>query len=360
MKNTIFQRLDQDGRLNGYEQIVYCHDKTVGLKAIIAVHDSTLGPGTGGCRMHDYVDEDAALEDVLRLSRGMTYKAAISGLKLGGGKAVIIGDPKKVKTPALLRRFGQFVQKLGGMYVTAKDVGINGEDLKIIKSQTNHVLGIEGVAGSSGDPSPLTAWGTYNGMKAAARFAFGDASLAGKRIAVQGLGYVSYFLLDHLVKEGAQIIATDIDAAMIERAKKKHPGISIVEPDQIVAQDCDIFSPNALGAVINSRSIPTLKAKVIAGAANNQLATEEDGFELHKQGIVYAPDYAINAGGLMNIYHELGGYDSARAYDHVAGIYRTIEEVLDRSKKENLPPHRIADAMAEERVLNARQTPGSH
>lgn len=346
----LFERIKSEG----YEQIVFCHDKSVGLKAIIAIHDSTLGPGTGGCRMYPYVTEDHALEDVLRLSKGMTYKASISGLKLGGAKGVIIGDPKTDKNPAMLRRYGQFVNRLAGSYVTAKDVGITGEDLRIIREETKHILGIEGIPGSSGDPSPLTAWGTYNGMKAAARHAFGDASLKGKRIAVQGLGYVSYYLLGYLVKEGASIVGADVDQARVAKCKAEF-GIDVVGTDEILSQDCDILSPNALGAIINSNTIPSIKAKVVAGAANNQLATDNDGFELQKRGIVYAPDYAINAGGLMNIYHEMGGYDSARAHDHVGNIYGTIETILNRSVKENLPPHRVADMIAEERIATAKK-----
>lgn len=279
----------------------------------------------------------------------MTYKAAISGLKLGGAKAVIIGNPKTDKTPELLHRFGEFVESLSGRYVTAKDVGITGADLMKIRERTRHILGIEGLPSSSGDPSPLTAWGVYHGMRAAARHVYGDASLKGKRVAVQGLGYVSYSLVKHLVAEGASVVGADVDASAVNRCKTEF-GIDIVSPEQIVSEACDIFSPNALGAIINKDSIPTLKCKIVAGAANNQLATDEDGFELMKRGITYAPDYAINAGGLINIYHEMGGYDSQRAYDHVGGIYRTIEEILERSSKEQLPPHRIADRIAEERV----------
>ncbi|HRK01575.1 MAG TPA: Glu/Leu/Phe/Val dehydrogenase [Oligoflexia bacterium] len=347
---NLFERISNDG----YEQIVFCHDKDVGLKAIIAIHDSTLGPGTGGCRMYPYATEDQALEDVLRLSRGMTYKASISGLKLGGAKAVIIGDPKKDKTPELLKRFGQYVETLKGRYITAKDVGINGDDLALVRRETNHVLGIEGVAGSSGDPSPLTAWGTYNGMKACAAHVWGTSSLKGKRIAVQGLGYVSFSLIGYLVKEGASVVGADVDPQAVARAQKEY-GIDIVAPNEILAQDCDIVSPNALGAILNNLSIRELKCKVVAGAANNQLATDEDGAELMRRGIVYAPDYAINAGGLMNIYHELDGYNAERAYDHVGGIYKTIEDILVRAKKENQPTQRIADRMAEERIQNAKK-----
>ncbi|MEW6056032.1 MAG: Glu/Leu/Phe/Val dehydrogenase [Bdellovibrionota bacterium] len=346
----VFERIQQDG----YEQVVFCNDRKTGLKAIISIHSSALGPGTGGCRMYPYATEEAALEDVLRLSKGMTYKASISGLKLGGAKAVIIGDPRTQKTPELLERFGEFVERQNGNYITAKDVGINGDDLKVVQSKTKHVLGIEGLVNSSGDPSPLTAWGVFNGMKAAARHVYGDASLKGKRIAIQGLGYVSYYLIRHLVEEGAKIVGADVDQSRITKCQNEF-NIDIVSPDDILSQECDILSPSALGAVINAASIPRIKAKVIAGAANNQLATDADGFELFRRGIVYAPDYAINAGGLINIYHELGGYNSARAYDHVAGIYRTIEEILERSKREAIPPHRVADQIAEEKVALAKR-----
>lgn len=350
----MFEKISGPSIYSDFEQVVFCNDHATGLKAIIAIHNTVLGPATGGCRMYPYKDEAAALEDVLRLARGMTYKASISGLKWGGAKAVIIGDPAKDKTPALLRRFGKFVDTLNGHYNTAKDVGIVCEDLAVVQTATKHVLGIEGVPGSSGDPSPLTAWGTYNGMKACAYHAFGSTSLEGKRIAVQGLGAVSYNLIKYLVKDGAEVIGADVNAQAVARAQNDFK-IKVVSTDEILEQDCDILSPNALGAVLNKTSIPKIKAKIVAGAANNQLATDEDGTELMNRGIVYAPDYAINAGGLMNIYHELEGYDSIRAHDHVAGIGRTIEEILTRSKRDNVPPHRIADRMAEERIEAARK-----
>lgn len=346
----LFERIQNEG----YEQIVFCHDKSVGLKAIIAIHDSTLGPGTGGCRMYPYQNENDALEDVLRLSKGMTYKASISNLKFGGAKAVIIGDAKTQKTPELLTRFGQFVESLKGNYITAKDVGIGGPDLQVIQKQTKHVLGIEGNPNSSGDPSPLTAWGVYNGMKACAAHVYGEPSLKGKKVAMQGLGTVSYYLLKHLKEEGAVVVGADVDENAVAKCQKEY-GISVVSTEDIAFQDCDIFSPNALGAILNEKSIPRLKCKIVAGAANNQLATASDGHELLKRGIIYAPDYAINAGGLINIYHEMGGYNAARAYDHVAGIYRTIEEILNRSKQEGRPPHEIADLIAEERVAAAKK-----
>jgi leucine dehydrogenase len=282
----------------------------------------------------------------------MTYKAAISGLKWGGGKAVIIGDSKTAKTPALLERFGEMVDRLGGNYITAKDVGIGSDDLRIVKRKTPHVLGIDGEPGSSGDPSPGTAWGVYQGIRASAQIALGAQSLQGLTIALQGLGSVSYYMLDHLASEGAKLIGCDVDAQAIARATQKHK-IEIVSPDAIYDVACDIFSPCALGATINPQTRKRIKAKIIAGAANNQLATEEDGMELLKAGVTYAPDYAINAGGLINIYHEsgavAGGYNRARAFDQIAGINTTIHKILERAKAEKAPPHQIADKIAEER-----------
>ncbi len=346
----VFERIQNEGPKGGHEQIIFCNDKRVGLKAIIAIHDTTLGAATGGCRMYPYASEGEALEDALRLSRGMTYKAAITNLKMGGGKSVIIGDSKTQKTPELLKRFGEFVESLKGSYVTAKDVGIGGEDLKIIRTKTSHVLGIEGLEGSSGDPSSYTAWGVFNGIKACAQHVYGNDSLKGKRIALQGLGYVSYHLLKHLVKEGAVVVGADVDEKAVKKCQAEF-GISIVSPDDILFQDCDILSPSAMGAIINQKTVPSLRCKIVAGAANNQLATVEDGYALQKRGIVYAPDYAINAGGLTNIYHELGGYDAKRAWDHVAQIGQTISSILERAAREKMPPHVIADRMAEERIL---------
>jgi leucine dehydrogenase len=354
----VFEQISgsQSNPCEAFEQIVFCNDVKTGLKAIIGVHSTALGPAVGGCRMWGYAHESEALTDVLRLSRGMTYKAAISGLNWGGGKAVIMGDAKTAKTPELLERFGEFVDRLGGTYVTAKDVGIGADDLRLIKSRTRHVLGIEGERASSGDPSPGTAWGVYHGMKAAARAALGSDSLKGLTIAMQGLGSVSYYLVDHLVKEGARVIGCDVDPAAIERAQKTY-GIQTVRPDAIYDVECDIFSPNALGASINPETLPRIRAKIIAGAANNQLSTPEMGVEVLKRGMVYAPDYAINAGGLMNIYHEsevTGGYVRERAFDHIAGIGITISKILERARDEKLPTSVVADRMAEERVLRGK------
>ncbi len=347
----VFEKISAPG-FNDFEQVVFCNDSQLGLKAIISLHSTVLGPATGGCRMWNYVSETEALNDVLRLSKGMTYKAAISGLEWGGGKAVIIGDPRTQKNPAMLQRYGEFVNRLNGNYITAKDVGIGSEDLKIVKSKTPYVLGIDGEPQSSGDPSPATAWGVYHGMRATAQHTFKTTSLKGLKIALQGLGSVSYYLLEHLVADGAEVIGCDIDQTVIDRATQKY-GIETVRPESIYDVPCDIFSPSALGSSISADTLPRIKAKVVAGAANNQLATPEQGYELMQRGMTYAPDYAINAGGLMNIYHEQhgqGGYNRKRAFEHVAQIGATITQILERASAENLPAHLVADRMAEERI----------
>lgn len=349
----VFEKIHSRLQFDNFEQVVFCSDAATGLRAIIALHSTVLGPATGGCRMWNYSNESEALNDVLRLSKGMTYKAAISGLNWGGGKAVIMGDPKSAKNPALLERFGELVDKLGGNYITAKDVGIGGDDLRMIKKKTRHVLGIEGETGSSGDPSPATAWGVYHGMQACAQHAFGAKSLKGMKIALQGLGSVAYYLLEHLMAEGAQVIACDIDPAVISRATQKY-NIEIVKPDAIYDVQCDIFAPCALGASINPQTLPRIQAKVIAGAANNQFDTPAMGDEVMKRGMIYAPDYAINAGGLINIYYEgvaEGGYSRTRAFEHVSRIEQTVAEILERAKAERRPTHLVADRIAEERVL---------
>lgn len=346
---AVFEKIQTDN----YEQVIFCNDSRLGLKAIIAIHNSALGPATGGCRMWNYRNEEEALTDVLRLSKGMTYKASISELALGGGKSIIIGDATQ-KTPELLKRFGDFVETLRGNYITAKDVGINSKDLKIIKSRTAHILGIEGEENSSGDPSPVTAWGVYNGILACAEKAFGTKSLKGLHVALQGLGAVNYYLLKHLHQEGAKVSGCDINPEAIQRAQKEF-GIQVVSPETIYDTPCDIFSPGALGAVVNPQTLDRFKCKVIAGAANNQLATEADGMALLKKGILYAPDYAINAGGLTNIYHERDGYDREKAYAHVARIYDTIKKILERSEAEKLPTNLVANRIAEERVQEAER-----
>lgn len=336
-----------------YEQVVFAQDKESGLKAIIAIHDTTLGPALGGTRMWTYASEEDAIVDALRLARGMTYKAAAAGLNLGGGKTVIIGDPKKDKSEALFRAFGRYVQSLNGRYITAEDVGTTVQDMDYIHLETDFVTGISPAFGSSGNPSPVTAYGVYRGMKAAAKVAFGDDNLSGKTIAVQGVGSVSYTLLKHLHEEGAHLIVTDINEENVNKAVKDF-GAKSVGINEIYGVECDIFSPNALGAVINDDTIPQLKAKLIAGAANNQLKEERHGDILHEKGIVYAPDYVINAGGLINVADELNGYNRERAMKKVETIYDNILKVFEIVERDGVPSYKAADRMAEERINQLR------
>lgn len=338
-----------------YEQLVFCQDKQSGLKAIIAIHDTTLGPALGGTRMWTYESEEAAIEDALRLARGMTYKNAAAGLNLGGGKTVIIGDPRKDKNEEMFRAFGRYIQGLNGRYITAEDVGTTVEDMDIIHDETDFVTGISPAFGSSGNPSPVTAYGVYKGMKAAAKAAFGTDSLEGKTVAVQGVGNVAYNLCRHLHEEGAKLIVTDINKEAVERAVAEF-GARAVDPDDIYSQECDIYAPCALGATINDDTIPHLKAKVIAGAANNQLKETRHGDQIHDMGIVYAPDYVINAGGVINVADELYGYNSERALKKVEGIYGNIERVLEISKRDRIPTYLAADRLAEERIERMRQS----
>lgn len=338
-----------------YEQLVFCQDKQSGLKAIIAIHDTTLGPALGGTRMWTYESEEAAIEDALRLARGMTYKNAAAGLNLGGGKTVIIGDPRKDKNEEMFRAFGRYIQGLNGRYITAEDVGTTVEDMDIIHEETDFVTGISPAFGSSGNPSPVTAYGVYKGMKAAAKEAFGTDSLEGKTVAVQGVGNVAYNLCRHLHEEGAKLIVTDINKEAVERAVAEF-GARAVDPDDIYSQECDIYAPCALGATINDDTIPQLKAKVIAGAANNQLKETRHGDQIHDMGIVYAPDYVINAGGVINVADELYGYNSERALKKVEGIYGNIERVLEISRRDRIPTYLAADRLAEERIERMRQS----
>jgi len=338
-----------------YEQVVFCQDKTSGLKAIIAIHDTTLGPALGGTRMWTYASEEAAIEDALRLAKGMTYKNAAAGLNLGGGKTVIIGDPKKDKNQEMFRAFGRYIQGLNGRYITAEDVGTTVADMDLIHEETDYVTGISPAFGSSGNPSPVTAYGVYVGMKAAAKAAFGSDSLEGKVVAVQGVGNVAYNLCKHLHEEGAQLIVTDINKEAVERAVNDF-GAKAVGPDEIYGVECDIYAPCALGATVNDDTIPQLKAKVIAGSANNQLKEERHGDQIHEMGIIYAPDYVINAGGVINVADELYGYNRDRAMKKVEGLYQSIETVIEISKRENIPTYKAADRMVEERIERMRNS----
>lgn len=332
-----------------YEQVVICQDKQSGLKAIIAIHDTTLGPALGGTRMWTYENEADAFEDALRLAKGMTYKNAAAGLNLGGGKTVIIGDPRKDKNEEMFRAFGRYIQGLNGRYITAEDVGTTVQDMDLIYEETDYVAGISPAFGSSGNPSPVTAYGVYVGMKSAAKEAFGSDDLSGKTVAVQGVGNVAYHLCKHLSEEGASLVVTDINKESVERAVNDF-NAKAVNIDEIYEVDCDIFAPCALGGIINDQTIPRLKATVIAGAANNQLKEDRHGHLIHELGIVYAPDYIINAGGVINIADELKGYNAERALKKVEGIYQNLDEVFAIAKRDQIPTFKAADRMAEERI----------
>lgn len=341
----LFKYIEKDD----YEQVVICHDKQSGLRAIIAIHDTTLGPALGGTRMWMYESEEKAFEDALRLAKGMTYKNAAAGLNLGGGKAVIIGDPRKDKNEAMFRVFGRFIQGLNGRYITAEDVGTTVEDMDIIHEETDYVTGISPAFGSSGNPSPATAYGVYQGMKAAAIEAFGTDVLEGRTIAVQGVGNVAYHLCSHLYEEGARLIVTDIHKDAVDRAVTDFQA-QVVNPEDIYTVDCDIFAPCALGAIINDKTISLIKAKVIAGSANNQLKESRHGEMIHDMGIIYAPDYIINAGGVINIADELYGYKKERAMKKIETIYDSIKKVISISKRDKIPTYVAADRMVEERI----------
>ena len=349
----------------GHEQVVVCSRPDVGLKAIIAVHDTTLGPALGGTRMWMYQNEQEAMRDVLRLSRGMTYKAAISGLNLGGGKAVIIGDPHTDKNEHLFRAFGRFVDSLGGRYLTAEDVGMTEQEMEWIYSETKYVTGIPKSMGGSGDPSPVTAYGVYMGMKAAANRAYGSDSLKGKRIAIQGAGHVASHLARYLAKENATLFVTDIYQ---KKAASLADELSatLVEPDDIYGLDVDIFSPCALGGVINDDTLPILTCDIIAGAANNILDDEDKhAARLDEMGIIYAPDYVINAGGIINISSELEGYNEDLAMRKTSRIYDTMTDILNHAENNNMTTLDASNKLAEERInavanIGRMYTSGSH
>lgn len=341
-----FELMSQHG---DHEQVVFCHDKNIGLKAIIAIHNTALGPALGGTRMWNYKNEDEALVDVLRLSKGMTYKAAAAGLNLGGGKAVIIGDSKTDKTEGLFRAFGQFVNSLNGKYITAEDVGTSVNDMEHIFMETPWVTGIPKDFGGSGDPSPYTAHGILMGIKAAASEKLGTDSLKGMRIAVQGLGNVGSNLLKYLVDEGALVTIADIDPARVKMYQEKY-NVKTASADEILFTECEIQSPCAMGAIINDQTITKLKCKAIAGGANNQLAHPRHGDQLQELGILYAPDYVVNAGGLMNVFVELEGYSPERAFEKTKRVYDNVKKVFEISKRDHIGTHTAADRLAEERI----------
>lgn len=336
--------------VNNHEQIVFCNDNATGLKAIIAIHNTVLGPSLGGTRMWNYNNEMEALNDVIRLSRGMTYKSSVAGLNLGGGKAVIIGDAKKVKNEALLRRFGKFVDSLGGKYITAEDVAMSSRDMEIIHMETKYVSGLPENMGGSGDPSPVTAYGVYVSMKASAKETWGSDSLSGKKVLVQGIGHVGESLVAYLTKEGAKVYINDISEERVKDAVNKYKA-EAVAADKMFDLDIDVYAPCALGATVNDDTLGRLKCKVICGAANNQLADEKKHGELvGKKGILYAPDYVVNAGGIINVYYELEGYNRERAMAHAEKIYENTWNVIQTAKNEKIPTFMAANVLAEKRI----------
>lgn len=342
---------------NQYEQIVMCAEPHTRLKAVICIHNTTLGPALGGIRMWPYANERDAIVDAMRLARGMTFKAAVAGLNLGGGKTVVIGDPRKDKSEALFRALGRFIDTLGGRYIAAEDVGTATEDMDYVAMETPFVTGIELSSGGSGDPSPMTALGVYHGVRAAAEKVYGSPDLRGLRISVQGCGNVGSNLIKLLGDAGATLTVTDIHQDNIDRAQAM-ADVTVVPPDEIYDVPCDIFAPCALGGVVNPETIEKLTAhgtmKIIAGAANNVLASDQMGHKLHEIGILYAPDYVINAGGLINVSEELGGYNSERARKRVKRIHGNLTRIFDLAAANDVSPHEAAQQVALERIQMVR------
>jgi len=343
----------------GHEQVVLCSDPVTGLRAIIAIHDTSLGPALGGTRMWSYASDMDAITDALRLSRGMTYKAAVSGVNLGGGKAVIIGDPRLNKNEAMWRAYGRMVHSLGGRYITAEDVGTNVQDMEWIRMETKYVTGVGG-PGGSGDPSPVTALGVYSGMKASAKHAWGSDSLSGKRIVVQGAGNVASHLVSHLTTEGANVFVSDIYPEKAQ-ALANATGANVISNDDVFTTDCDIFSPNALGAILNDETIPQLTCAIVCGGANNQLKVEDKHARMLKErNIIYAPDYVVNSGGLMNVASEVEGYDRDKVMRQAEGIYDITMNILVTAQDRNILTIAASNAIAEDRLAKVRHVHGSY
>jgi len=333
-----------------HEQVVFWSEPEVGYRGIIAIHDTSLGPSLGGTRFWNYSTDEEALVDVLRLARGMTYKAAVAGVNLGGGKSVIIGDNRTTNREMIFRAHGRAVESLGGRYITAEDVGTSVDDMEFVRMETDAVVGLHG---GSGDPSPVTAYGTYKGMKACAQIAYGDPSLAGRHVAVQGVGHVGYHLCSLLAEEGARLTVTDIDPERVSRTVADFDAAP-VEPDAIYGVEADVFAPCALGSVVNDDTLEVLRVDIIAGAANNQLAESHHGEALRKRDILYAPDYVINAGGLINVYGELHGWSPDRSLRKAGEIHGTLLRIFERAQEEGIAPAVAADHIAEQRVLQGR------
>ena len=334
---------------SGHEQVVFCHNRDAGLKAIIAIHNTTLGPALGGVRMRPYANTDDALRDVLRLSRTMTYKNALAGLNVGGGKAVIIGDPKTAKSEVLFRAFGRQVEALAGRYITAEDVGTDVNDMENIYLETGFVTGVHQVHGGSGDPAPFTAYGALQALMASVKRKFGHEEVGKTSIAVQGLGHIGMELVKLLRDRGAKLYVTDLDSTLVDRAVSDF-GAEAVKPDEIHEVNADVFAPCALEGAISLDVLPRLKARIICGTANNQLANPEVGDELHARGILYAPDYAVNAGGVMNVSLEIDGYNRERAMRMMRTIYHNLGRIYEISGRDGVPTYMAADRLAEERI----------
>jgi valine dehydrogenase (NAD+) len=335
----------------GHEQVVFCQDAPTGLRAIIAIYSTALGPALGGTRFYPYRSEDEALADALNLSRAMAYKNAMAGLDMGGGKAVIIGDPLRLKSEALLRAYGRFVQSLNGRYITACDVGTRSEDMDIVARECRHVTGRTVPNGGAGDSSVLTAFGVFQGMRAAAEHAWGTSSLEGRQVGVEGVGKVGHRLVDHLVEEGAQVVICDVNPGAVERVQEKHPAVeAAADRDDLLAGSIEVFAPCALGGSINDGNLALLNARIVCGAANNQLA--HPGLEklLADRGIVYAPDYVVNSGGVIQVADEIGGFNFERAQARAAQIFDTTKRILAIAGDEGVPPAVAADRLAERRM----------
>lgn len=348
--DTIQHSVTGQMAMNNHEQVLFCNDNATGLKAIIAIHNTVLGPAMGGTRMWNYANETEALTDVLRLSRGMTYKSSLAGLNLGGGKAVIIGDAQKLKSEALLRRFGKFINSLNGKYITAEDVAMTSHDMEMIKMETDYVSGLPENMGGSGNPSPVTAYGVYVGMKASAKEAFGTESLAGKKILVQGTGHVGESLVSHLSKENAKVYIHDVNEERLKMVANQY-NAEVVNADTMFDLDLDIYAPCALGGTINDHTLSKLTCKIICGAANNQLADEKKHGELLlSKGILYAPDFVVNAGGIINVYYELKGYNKQRAMAHAEKIYDTTWAIFQTAKTQQIATYAAANKIAEQRI----------
>ncbi|PZG00587.1 Glu/Leu/Phe/Val family dehydrogenase [Micromonospora deserti] len=350
-----------DPESTGHEQVVFCQDKQTGLKAIIGIYSTALGPALGGTRFYPYASEEAALADVLDLSRGMAYKNALAGLDLGGGKAVIWGNPEQIKSEALLRAYGRFVESLAGRYYTACDVGTYVADMDVVARETRYVTGRSVEHGGAGDSSILTAWGVYQGMRAAAGHVWGVPTLHGKRVGVAGLGKVGKYLVGHLLDDGAEVVATDVNPRALEWARTTHPQIALVDDaSALVAADIDVYAPCALGGALNDDTVPALRAKVVAGAANNQLA--HPGIEklLADRGILYAPDYVVNAGGVIQVADEIEGFNFERAKLRATRIYDTTREILRLADAEGVPPAVAADRLAERRMAEVGRLRAIH